>query len=164
MVGPFAYIGGKRLLAPQVLALVPKHLTYVEPFCGGAQVFFRKPPSTVEVLNDLDSELVTFLRVCQLHHDELLRWLAFAVTSRQLTDLYRRQDPTTIEVGELPAGNGKREPPEQLVVVQLADPEECHEFAVEIVEDFDRAWRLPKEDLGATAERLDICQMFGHEC
>ena len=65
MIGPLAYIGGKRSLAKRVIAIFPEHTTYVEPFAGGAQVFFRKLPSRVEVLNDLDEELIGFYLVCQ---------------------------------------------------------------------------------------------------
>jgi DNA adenine methylase len=91
MIGPLAYIGGKRRLAAQIIALLPPHVTYVEPFAGGAQVFFQKPPSRVEVLNDLDAEVVNFLRVCQSHAPELARWLRYAVSSRRLFDLFATQ-------------------------------------------------------------------------
>ena len=62
MVGPLAYIGGKNRLAVKIISLLPEHTTYVEPFAGGAQVFFHKRPSEVEVLNDLDGEIVNLLR------------------------------------------------------------------------------------------------------
>ena len=39
---------------------MPEHLGYVEPFCGGAAVFWRKPPSQWEVLNDTNRELMNF--------------------------------------------------------------------------------------------------------
>jgi DNA adenine methylase len=95
-MGPFRYIGGKRRLAPRLMQLLPSHVTYVEPFAGGAQVLFHKPPSKVEVLNDLNGEVINFFRVCQLHHDELLRYLAFVVPSRRLYELFQRQDPATL--------------------------------------------------------------------
>jgi len=63
MIGPLSYIGGKRALANGIIALFPKHTTYVEAFAGGAQVLFHKEPSKVEVLNDLDGEIVNFFRV-----------------------------------------------------------------------------------------------------
>jgi DNA adenine methylase len=96
MIGPLPWIGGKRRIAKQLVALLPEHETYVEPFCGGAQVFFHKPRSRVEVLNDLDGELVNFLRVCQLHHPELVRYLAHATSSRRWFEIYAALDPTTL--------------------------------------------------------------------
>src|SRR5438270_9322376 len=96
MIGPLAYIGGKRRLAPQIVALLPPHVTYVEAFAGGAQVFFHKNPSRVEVLNDLDAEVFNFLRVCQSHAPELTRWLRYAVSSRRLFDLFATQAVETL--------------------------------------------------------------------
>jgi len=96
MVGPFSYIGGKHRLAKTIIEIFPKHKTYVEAFAGGAQVLFHKKPSAVEVLNDVDGELVNLFRVCQLHHEELVRYLRFALVSRKLFDLLKATDPTTL--------------------------------------------------------------------
>jgi DNA adenine methylase len=96
MYGPFSYIGGKRALANRIIALFPAHKTYVEPFAGGAQVFFRKEPSKVEVLNDLDREIVNFYRVCQSHFEELVRYLRFTVVSRAWFDLLNESDPAKL--------------------------------------------------------------------
>src|SRR5208337_5544416 len=96
MVGPLSYIGGKHRLARRVIALFPDHTTYVEAFAGGAQVFFHKEPSKVEVLNDLDGEIVNFFRVCQQHYEELLRYLRFAVVSRTWFDLMKASKPETL--------------------------------------------------------------------
>jgi len=91
--GPLAYIGGKNRIAKQIIETFPQHVTYAEPFAGGAQVLFHKEPSTVEILNDLDSDVVTLFRVCQSHHDELVRYLKFTVTSREWFDRLQAQDP-----------------------------------------------------------------------
>jgi DNA adenine methylase len=96
MRGPLAYIGGKRAVAQQIIDCFPAHTTYVEPFAGGAQVFFRKEPSKVEVLNDIDGELVNFFRVCQLHHEELIRYMRFMLASRKWFDLLRATKPETL--------------------------------------------------------------------
>jgi len=93
MIGPLSYIGGKRMLAKEIIALFPKHTTYVEAFAGGAQVFFHKDPSPVEVLNDLDGEIVNFFRICQQHHEELVRYLRFMVVSREWHALLKSADP-----------------------------------------------------------------------
>src|SRR6266849_2576845 len=96
MAGPLSYIGGKNRLAKQVIETFPKHTTYVEAFAGGAQVFFHKEPSKVEVLNDLDGEIVNFFRVCQAHHEELLRYSRFLLVSRKWFELLKVTDPATL--------------------------------------------------------------------
>jgi len=96
MNGPLSCIGGKRAIAKQIIEIFPEHTTYVEAFAGGAQVFFRKPPSKVEVLNDLDGELVNFYRVCQQHYDELIRYFRFMVRSREWFALLKSTDPRTL--------------------------------------------------------------------
>ncbi|MDX2181555.1 MAG: DNA adenine methylase [Bryobacteraceae bacterium] len=96
MIGPLPYIGGKTRLAAEIIAMLPSHTTYVEAFAGGAQVFFRKEPSRVEVLNDLDGELVNFLRVCQWHHEELIRYLRYMVAARRWHGLLKASDPAAL--------------------------------------------------------------------
>ena len=41
------------------------HQIYVEAYGGGASVLLNKPPSPIEVLNDIDSEVVNIFRVVQ---------------------------------------------------------------------------------------------------
>lgn len=96
MKGPLSYIGGKNRIANKIISVIPEHRTYVEPFGGGAQVLFRKEPSAVEVLNDLDGELVNFYRVCQIHHEELLRFLRFQLLSRKWYALLSETPPGSL--------------------------------------------------------------------
>jgi DNA adenine methylase len=96
MVGPLAYIGGKNRLAKKIIKLFPEHTTYVEPFAGGAQVLFHKEPSPVEVLNDLDGDIVNLFRVCQAHHEELLRCMKFMLVSRNWFALVKTQSPEAL--------------------------------------------------------------------
>lgn len=96
MIGPIPYVGGKNRLAKKIIALIPDHITYVEPFAGGAQVLFHKPPSSVEVLNDLNFDIVNFFRVCQWHYEELIRYLRFCLVSRKLHELHVKTDPNTL--------------------------------------------------------------------
>ena len=60
---PFAYFGGKTLLAEQIAGLLPAHEHYVEPFAGSLAVLLAKPRSERETVNDLDGDLVAFWRV-----------------------------------------------------------------------------------------------------
>jgi DNA adenine methylase len=96
MPGPLPYIGGKNRLAKKIISMLPEHTTYVEAFAGGAQVLFHKPPSDVEVLNDLDFDVVNFFRVCQWHYEELVRYLRFCLASRRLHELHVKSDPATL--------------------------------------------------------------------
>ena len=96
MIGPIPYIGGKNRLAAKIITLFPEHTAYVEAFAGGAQVFFRKEPSKVEVLNDKDYEVVNFFRCCQSHYEELVRYLRFNIASRRWFDILNATDPATL--------------------------------------------------------------------
>lgn len=96
MKGPLSYVGGKNRIAAQIISLFPEHKTYVEGFAGGAQVFFRKERSPVEVINDLDGELVNFYRVCQNHYQELIRTLNFTLLSRLWYSLLVKTPPDVL--------------------------------------------------------------------
>jgi DNA adenine methylase len=96
MTGPLPYIGGKNRIANKIVQIFPEHTAYVEAFAGGAQVLFHKEPSHVEVLNDLDGEVVNFFRVCQQHHEELLRCLRFILVSRKWFEIFENQNPESL--------------------------------------------------------------------
>jgi DNA adenine methylase len=96
MVGPLSYLGGKNRVAKKIIALISEHTLYCEPFCGGAQVFFHKEPSKSEILNDLNDDVFNFLRICQMHHEELLRYLHYSVVSRKWFELFEKTPPETL--------------------------------------------------------------------
>jgi DNA adenine methylase len=96
MDSPMSYIGGKHRLAKRLIALFPPHVTYCEVFLGGGQVFFRKEPSKVEVLNDLDGEVVNFFRCAQQHYEELCRYLKFVLIGRQWFEIFQNQNPASL--------------------------------------------------------------------
>jgi DNA adenine methylase len=63
---PIKYHGGKHYLAKKILALMPEHTHYVEPYFGGGSVLLAKDPEGIsEVVNDIDGELMNFWRVLQ---------------------------------------------------------------------------------------------------
>lgn len=67
-----ARVGGKSKLAKKIINRIPEHTTYVEPFVGGGSIFFKKPPSQVEVINDLDKDVSLFYKATKvIDHDDV---------------------------------------------------------------------------------------------
>jgi DNA adenine methylase len=90
------WIGGKRRLAKHILPIFPMHTCYVEPFAGGAALFFLKEPSQVEVLNDINLELITLYRVVQHHLEEFIRHFKWALVSRKIYEWLNITPPETL--------------------------------------------------------------------
>lgn len=68
---PITYYGGKQRLADTIIAMMPAHKIYCEPFFGGGAVFFAKPKQGIEVINDHDNRLINFYLAAQNHFPEL---------------------------------------------------------------------------------------------
>ncbi len=79
---PVPYYGAKQSIAEQIVAFLPAHLHYVEPFAGSLAVVLAKPPARMETVNDLDGDLVTFWRVLRDRTAELERVCALTPHSR----------------------------------------------------------------------------------
>lgn len=79
---PFKWVGGKSRLRKPIIDLLPEHTCYVEPFSGAAWVLFGKPPSQVEILNDIDQELITFFRVIKSEPEKLIDSFEWELASR----------------------------------------------------------------------------------
>lgn len=90
------WIGGKRRLADRIFPLFPAHDCYVEPFAGGAALFFLRQPAKVEVLNDINGELVNLYRVVQHHLEEFVRQFKWALTSRTVFEWLKVTRPETL--------------------------------------------------------------------
>ncbi|ADH65436.1 D12 class N6 adenine-specific DNA methyltransferase (plasmid) [Allomeiothermus silvanus DSM 9946] len=80
---PIKWVGGKSRLRKKIISLLPSHTCYVEVFGGAAWVLFGKPPSDVEVLNDIDGELINFFRVLRTRPEEFLASFEFELVSRE---------------------------------------------------------------------------------
>lgn len=85
---PIMWYGGKGSMTAKLLPLLPRHHSYVEPFAGGASLFWAKAPSPVEVLNDLDHRLVNYYAVLRdavrgRHLQELLALTPYSREERR---------------------------------------------------------------------------------
>ena len=90
------WIGGKRRLADRILPRFPAHSCFVEPFAGGAALFFLRQPAQVEVLNDINGDLVNLYRVVQHHLEEFVRQFKWALSSRQVFKWLQDTRPETL--------------------------------------------------------------------
>lgn len=86
----FKYPGSKGAMRDRIVALLPAHRTYCEPFGGSAAVLLAKEPAPIEWYNDLDDvvvDLFELLRTGGEKLDELCRLVELTPFSR--TELAR---------------------------------------------------------------------------
>jgi DNA adenine methylase len=72
---PFRYAGGKFYARKLILAHIPKHTSYIEPFAGGGSIFFTKPKVEFNQLNDIDEELINVYKTIRDLPNELINFL-----------------------------------------------------------------------------------------
>lgn len=86
------YYGAKWRLAPFIVAAMPKHHVYVEPFFGLGSVFLQKPRATCEVVNDLSDEVINVFTMLRDRGAELAR--AIELTPYSRTEYVRAYERT----------------------------------------------------------------------
>lgn len=77
------YLGSKWKVSDWIISHFPEHKVYLEPFFGTGAVFFKKQPSYIETINDIDGEIVNLFRVCRDSPDELAQLIEFTPFSRE---------------------------------------------------------------------------------
>ena len=94
-----SYYGGKQRLSKWIISHFPLHTSYIEPFCGGASVFFAKELAAVNVLNDTNGMVVNLYRQAKLHPEELFRMIDATPHSRseynRAAAIYKSKTPAT---------------------------------------------------------------------
>jgi DNA adenine methylase len=91
----FSRPGGKTRLLKYILPRIPPHRSYCEPFFGGGAVFFAKPESPVEVINDRDESLTALLRNAKYHLDALLDETDLILNARREFEDFVEQEGLT---------------------------------------------------------------------
>lgn len=89
MKSPINRMGGKFRLRKKIIEKIPEHICYVEPFFGAGWTYFGKNPSTVEVINDIDGDIVNLFRVMKEHPLEFERLIQYEVISRDKFECYK---------------------------------------------------------------------------
>ncbi|MDE7440052.1 MAG: DNA adenine methylase [Clostridia bacterium] len=76
------YPGGKWRIADWIISHLPPHKVYLEPFFGSGGVFFKKEPSYLETINDINGDIVNLFKVCRERQEELAQALEFTPWAR----------------------------------------------------------------------------------
>lgn len=87
------YYGGKARIAGDIVALMPGHSVYVEPFGGAASVLLTKAPAPCEIYNDLCGEVVNVFQQLRDAQEALLRGIWLTPYSRE--EYERAYEPTS---------------------------------------------------------------------
>lgn len=99
--GPVVWYGGKGQMTGKILPHLPDAHTYVEPYGGAASLLFAKPPSPIEVYNDLHGDLVALFRTLRnpAAFDRLKDRLVLTLKAREEYEsaVYLLRDPATSE-------------------------------------------------------------------
>ena len=80
------YPGAKWGMAKQIVSIMPPHKSYLEPFFGSGAVFFNKPPSAIETVNDIDGDIVNFFKVLREQPDRLAEAISLTPYAREIFD------------------------------------------------------------------------------
>ena len=91
-----AYLGGKSGLTKSIIPLMPEHTCYCEVFAGAAWLLFRKEPSKVEIINDINSDLVNLYRIIKNHLEEFIRYLKWILVAKDQFDLFKKENPESL--------------------------------------------------------------------
>lgn len=92
------YPGSKWKLANWITDNIPDHHSYVEPFFGSGAVFFKKEPSNIETINDLDGDVFNLFKVIRDNPEGLARSISMTPYSRQEYDQAFEGDDCTDEI------------------------------------------------------------------
>ena len=91
-----SYLGGKSLLTGKIIPLIPKHTCYCEVFAGAAWMLFKKPESEVEIINDINTDLVTLYRVVKHHLEAFIQYLKWILISRDEFKRFMIEEPESL--------------------------------------------------------------------
>ncbi len=79
---------------------MPEHTTYVEPYAGGAAVYFYKEPAEKEILNDMDQEIAfayRFIRDMTPKQYEELKHKNWVISRRQFDKVKKMKPKSDVD-------------------------------------------------------------------
>ena len=88
---PFRYPGGKFYARKLILACIPEHDKYCEPFAGGGSIFFAKKNVKFNILNDKDNDLINCYLYIQNNVEDLIEFLKGIPATKELHNYYKNE-------------------------------------------------------------------------
>lgn len=88
---PFRYAGGKFYARKLILAHIPEHTTYIEPFVGGGSVFFAKSKARNSWLNDADEELMNCYLQIRDNSRDLIEFIKGLKASKETHAYFKKE-------------------------------------------------------------------------
>jgi DNA adenine methylase len=91
MNSPFRYAGGKFYARKLILAHLPAHTVYIEPFVGGGSIFFAKPKAKINWLNDIDADVMNCYIQIRDNPKSLIRFLRGRKASKETHAYFKNE-------------------------------------------------------------------------
>ena len=96
------YPGSKWGTAAWIIGHFPDHHSYLEPFFGSGAVFFNKPRSDIETINDINGDVVNLFKWIKDDPEKLAHEIYFTPYSRAVyKDAYQREPENSLEAAVL---------------------------------------------------------------
>jgi DNA adenine methylase len=86
---PFRYAGGKFYARKLILEYIPPHSSYLEPFAGGASIFFAKEKVANNWLNDIDKDVINVYIFIRDYPQKLIDGLRDEVATKERHSFYK---------------------------------------------------------------------------
>ena len=88
---PFRYAGGKFYARKLINEHIPQHTYYIEPFAGGASVFFAKDKVSENCLNDIDKDLINCLTTIRDYPEQMIERLKDEQATKERHGYYKNE-------------------------------------------------------------------------
>lgn len=88
---PFRYAGGKFYARKLIIEHIPPHDYYIEPFAGGASIFFAKTRVKKNWLNDIDKNLINCLSIIRDRPNDLIERLKNEEATKERHAYYKNE-------------------------------------------------------------------------
>jgi len=95
------YFGGKQRVADEIISKFPEHKVFVEPFAGGASVYWKNTIADKFVINDLNKDVCTVYKTAKNSPGNLKKCNLTDMNKEKFNNLKNKLNKTACEVIKL---------------------------------------------------------------